>query len=85
MQLRRGMLGEMFCGFARVVIVRRAVFIVVMADAFEMVDLVRNVEHFLERGRAILHCKSMQGQQQHQENAEKATHGEAWQMQCGRL
>lgn len=59
----------------RLVIVRPAMLVVMMADAVPMVDFVRDVEHFLERKRTILHGIAMQRKQKHQENTKKAAHG----------
>lgn len=55
------MLGKMLCRLARVVVVRRSMMIMMMTDAFQMIDLVCNVEHFPERESAALHRKSMLG------------------------
>ena len=69
------MLREVLCRLARVVVVR-PMLIVMMAHPFQVVDLVGDVKCFLKRKRTDLHGKAVQRKQEHQENAEKATHGE---------
>lgn len=51
------------------------VVVMMMAGAGQMVDLVRDIEDLPGRIPAALHRKAMQGQQQHQEQAEEAAHG----------
>jgi len=51
------------------------VVVVMMTCPGQVVDLVCNVERPTLRMPAALHCKSMQGNKQHQENAEKTAHG----------
>lgn len=78
-EVRGSVLREMLRRLARFIVVRRAVSIMVMmmvmTDAADVVDLVRNIEHFLECKCAALHGKSMHGEQQHQEDAKETTHG----------
>jgi len=69
------MFREVLCRLARVVIVR-PVLIMMMAHPVQVVDFVGDVKGFLERKRTALHGKAVQRKQEHQENAEKATHGE---------
>lgn len=70
------MLSEMLCRLPRVVIVRCAMLIMVMAHPVDMFNFVGDVKHFLKPKRAALRSETVQGKQEHQENAEKATHGE---------
>lgn len=74
-RLGRGMLREVLCRLARVVIVR-PMLVVMMARPFHVIDLVGNVKRFLERKLAVLHSKAVQRKQEHQENAENVTHGD---------
>lgn len=70
------MLREVLCRLARVVIVR-PMLVVMMARPFHVIDLVGDVKRFLERKLAVLHGKAVQRKQEHQENAENATHGKS--------
>ncbi|RJG03508.1 hypothetical protein D3878_19485 [Noviherbaspirillum sedimenti] len=65
----------MLGGFAGIVIMDRTVIAVMMAGAFQMLKLMRNVENIFQRRPSALHGKTMQGQKQHQENANETAHG----------
>jgi hypothetical protein len=53
------MVREMGCGFARVVIVDRTVIVVMMACGFQVLNLVRDVEHLSCEQPPALHSKAM--------------------------
>ena len=68
------MVGEMRCGFARVIIVDRAVIVVMMTCGLQVLNLVRDIECISGRQPTALHGKAMQGQQHQQEYAQEAMH-----------
>lgn len=69
------MFREVLCRLARIVIVRRTMVVVMVAGTVHVIDLMGDVEHFSECRHAALHSETMQGKHQHQQNAEKTTHG----------
>ncbi|KRB71311.1 hypothetical protein [Noviherbaspirillum sp. Root189] len=53
----------------------RAIIAMVVACSFQMLNFVSNVEEIFSRQPATLHSKTMQRQQEQQENADDAMHG----------
>ena len=61
--------------FAGIVIMDRTVIHMMMTGTFQMLGLMSKVECIPGRRPPSLHGKTMQGQKQHQENANEMAHG----------
>ena len=73
--MRRRVFGEMLVGRPRLVVMHRTMMIVVMmAGADQMIDFMGDIEGRAIRMQPTLHGKSMQGNKQHQENAQQPAH-----------
>lgn len=69
-----GMFGMMLCRLAGIIVMDRAIGIMMMLNAFQMLHLMRDVKRTACRRPAALHGKAVQRQEYQQENTKETTH-----------
>lgn len=73
--VRSRMIGKMLCRVVRLIVMHCAmVIVVVMARTCQMRNLMGDVKRMSARRQLDLHSKTMQGQEEHQENAKESSH-----------